>query len=66
MLDDQPIGSGIGCFLFEYLADAHERRVFHEPHAALAERRVSHSNTSSIATNLHLRLRVPGGDLLPT
>ena len=27
VLDDQPIGSGLGCFLFEYLADAHERRV---------------------------------------
>ena len=36
VLDDQPIGSGIGCFLFEYLADAHERRVFGTPRAALA------------------------------
>jgi hypothetical protein len=27
VLDDQPIGSGLGCFLFEYLADAHERRA---------------------------------------
>ena len=36
MLDDQPIGSGLGCFLFEYLADTHERRVFGTPRAALA------------------------------
>ena len=35
VLADRPIGSGIGRFVFEYLADAHEQRVFHEPRAAL-------------------------------
>jgi hypothetical protein len=36
ILDDQPLGRGLGRFVFEYLADAHERRVFRDPHAALA------------------------------
>jgi hypothetical protein len=36
VLADRPLGRGLGTFVFEYLADAHERRVFHEPHAALA------------------------------
>ena len=36
VLDDQPLGRGLGRFVFEYLADAHERRVFRDPHAALA------------------------------
>ena len=31
VLDDQPLGRGIGRFVFEYLADAHERRVFKSP-----------------------------------
>ena len=34
-IDDQPIGTGLGRFVFEFLVDSHERRVFHEPHAAL-------------------------------
>lgn len=36
MLDDQPLGRGLGCFIFEYLADSHERRVFSSPNLALA------------------------------
>ena len=35
MLHDQPIGSGLGWFVFEFLADAHEWRVLRTPHAAL-------------------------------
>jgi hypothetical protein len=38
VLDDQPLGRGLGRFVFEYLADAHEWRVFKDPHAALATR----------------------------
>ena len=33
---DRPLGRGLGRFVFEYLADAHDRRVFNEPQAALA------------------------------
>ena len=36
LLDDQPIGAGLGRFVFEYLADTHETRVFQSPRAALA------------------------------
>ena len=36
VLDDQPLGRGIGRFVFEYLADAHERRVFKDAASALA------------------------------
>jgi len=36
VLDDQPLGRGIGHFVFEYLSDAHERRVFKTPDRALA------------------------------
>ena len=35
VLDDQPLGRGLGRFVFEYLADAHERRVFKTPERAL-------------------------------
>ena len=35
LLDDQPIGAGLGRFIFEYIADTHETRVFQNPHAAL-------------------------------
>lgn len=35
VLADRPLGRGLGRFVFEYLVDAHERRVFHEPCAAL-------------------------------
>ena len=36
LLDDQPLGRGLGRFVFEYLADAHERRVFDSARSALA------------------------------
>jgi hypothetical protein len=35
VLADRPLGRGLGRFVFEYLVDAHERRIFHEPCAAL-------------------------------
>jgi hypothetical protein len=35
VLADRPLGRGLGRFLFEYLVDAHERHVFHEPLAAI-------------------------------
>ena len=35
LLDDQPIGAGLGRFVFEYIADTHETRVFQNPLAAL-------------------------------
>ena len=35
VLDDQPLGRGLGRFVFEYLADAHERNVFSDAHTAL-------------------------------
>ena len=36
VLDDQPLGRGLGRFVFEFLADAHEWRVFKDPQSALA------------------------------
>ena len=36
VFDDQPIGVGLGRFVFEYLSDAHERRVFASARLALA------------------------------
>ena len=36
VLDDQPLGRGLGRFVFEYLTDAHERRVFKTADRALA------------------------------
>ena len=36
VLDDQPLGRGFGRFVFEFLADAHEWRVFKDVHSALA------------------------------
>ena len=35
-LDDQPLGCGIGRFVFEYLADTHDTRVFKTAQSALA------------------------------
>ena len=35
VLDDQPLGRSLGRFVFEYLADAHERRVFQDVQHAL-------------------------------
>ena len=36
VLDDQPLGRGLGRFVFEFLADTHEWRVFKDVHSALA------------------------------
>jgi len=36
VLDDQPLGRGLGRFVFDFLADAHERRVFKDARCALA------------------------------
>ena len=36
IMDDQPLGRGLGRFLFEFISDAHERRVFKTPERALA------------------------------
>ena len=36
VLDDQPLGRGIGRFVFEFLADTHEQRVFRDAASALA------------------------------
>lgn len=35
LLHDQPLGRGLGLFVFEYLADTYEQRVFRNPQLAL-------------------------------
>ena len=35
LLDDHPIGGGLGGFVFEFLIDVHEQRAFRSPRAAL-------------------------------
>ena len=34
ILDDHPIGGGLGGFVFEFLIDVHEQRAFRSPRAA--------------------------------